>query len=148
MNELVRQHTALDDSDLEWLHLLVSEWQLLSDLSFADLVLWVPTRDGTRYVSVARCAPTPAPPPTRTTWSATWSRAAAGPCWTRPWTRAGSCARVTRSGVKRSRTGGVHPRAARGRVLGVIARNTNLLTVRTPSRLELTYLQSASDLAR
>ena len=36
MNELVRQHTALDDSDLEWLHLLVSEWQLLSDLSFAD----------------------------------------------------------------------------------------------------------------
>ncbi len=35
-----------------------------------------------------------------------------------------------------------------GRVLGVIARNTNLLTVRTPSRLELTYLQSASDLAQ
>lgn len=36
-----------------------------------------------------------------------------------------------------------------GRVLGVIARNTNLLTVRTPKlRLELTYLQSASDLAQ
>ncbi|NEB71383.1 ATPase, partial [Streptomyces fulvissimus] len=34
------------------------------------------------------------------------------------------------------------------RILGVIARNTNLLTVRTPSRLELTYLQSASDLAQ
>ena len=34
-----------------------------------------------------------------------------------------------------------------GRVLGVIARNTNLATVRTPSRLELTYLQTASDLA-
>ena len=33
-------------------------------------------------------------------------------------------------------------------MLGVIARNTNLLTVRTPSRLELTYLQSASDLAQ
>ncbi len=42
MNELVRQHTDLDDTDLEWLHLLVSEWQLLSDLSFADLVLWLP----------------------------------------------------------------------------------------------------------
>ncbi len=35
-----------------------------------------------------------------------------------------------------------------GRVLGVIARNTNLLTVHTQSRLELTYLQSASDLAQ
>ncbi|MYR63449.1 ATPase, partial [Streptomyces sp. SID625] len=61
MNELVRQHTALDDSDLEWLHLLVSEWQLLSDLSFADLVLWVPTLDGTRYVSVAQMRPNTGP---------------------------------------------------------------------------------------
>ena len=61
MNELVRQHTALSDSDLEWLHLLVSEWQLLSDLSFADLVLWVPTRDGTRYVSVAQMRPNTGP---------------------------------------------------------------------------------------
>ncbi len=34
------------------------------------------------------------------------------------------------------------------RVLGVIARNTNLLGVRTPSRLELSYLQSATDLTQ
>lgn len=40
------------------------------------------------------------------------------------------------------------PVCREGRILGVIARNTNLLTVRTPSRLELTYLQSASDLAQ
>ena len=33
-----------------------------------------------------------------------------------------------------------------GRVIAVIARNTNLLGVRTPSRLELSYLQSAADL--
>jgi hypothetical protein len=33
-----------------------------------------------------------------------------------------------------------------GRILGVIARNTNLLGVRTPSRLELSYLQTAADL--
>ena len=43
-----------------------------------------------------------------------------------------------------------HPGAGRGdpgargdRILGVIARNTNLLGVRTPSRLELAYLQTA-----
>jgi len=35
-----------------------------------------------------------------------------------------------------------------GRVIAVIARNTNLLGVRTPSRLELTYLQTASDLTQ
>ncbi|MGH3509879.1 MAG: sensor histidine kinase, partial [Nocardioidaceae bacterium] len=34
------------------------------------------------------------------------------------------------------------------RVLGVIARNTNLLGVRTPSRLELAYLQAATDLTQ
>ena len=34
------------------------------------------------------------------------------------------------------------------RILGVIARNTNLLGVRTPSRLELSYLQTATDLTQ
>ena len=34
------------------------------------------------------------------------------------------------------------------RMLGVIARNTNLLGVRTPSRLELAYLQTATDLTQ
>ena len=34
------------------------------------------------------------------------------------------------------------------RILGIIARNTNLLGVRTPSRLELSYLQTATDLTQ
>jgi two-component system, sensor histidine kinase PdtaS len=29
-------------ADLDWLHALISDWQLLADLSFADLVLWAP----------------------------------------------------------------------------------------------------------
>ena len=41
--------------------MLVSDWQLLADLSFADLVLWVPTADGTRYVAVAQMRPTTGP---------------------------------------------------------------------------------------
>src|SRR5688500_13312286 len=35
-----------------------------------------------------------------------------------------------------------------GRVIAVVARNTNLLGVRTPSRLELSYLQTAADLTK
>ena len=31
--------TALDQTDIEWLHLLVGDWQLMADLSFSDLVL-------------------------------------------------------------------------------------------------------------
>ena len=39
---------ACRSPDAEWLHLLVGDWQLLSDLSFADLVLWLPEDDGRR----------------------------------------------------------------------------------------------------
>ena len=149
MNDLVRQHTDLDDSDLEWLHLLVSEWQLLADLSFADLVLWVPTRDGTRYVSVAQMRPNTGP--------TSYQNDMVGhmvPRGRRPLLdTALDEGRIVREGDPEWREEvpvrvESIPVRREGRVLGVIARNTNLLTVRTPSRLELTYLQSASDLAQ
>ncbi len=149
MNDLVRQHTALSDSDLEWLHLLVSEWQLLSDLSFADLVLWVPTLDGTRYVSVAQMRPNTGP--------TSYQDDMVGhlvPRGRRPMLDAAlDEGRIVREGDPEWREEvpvrvESIPVRREGRVLGVIARNTNLLTVRTPSRLELTYLQSASDLAQ
>lgn len=149
MNDLVRQHTGLDDSDLEWLHLLVSEWQLLSDLSFADLVLWVPTLDGTRYVSVAQMRPNTGP--------TSYQDDMVGhlvPRGRRPMLDAAlDEGRIVREGDPEWRDEvpvrvESIPVRREGRVLGVIARNTNLLTVRTPSRLELTYLQSASDLAQ
>ncbi|NEA42321.1 PAS domain-containing sensor histidine kinase [Streptomyces sp. SID11385] len=149
MNDLVRRHTALSDSDLEWLHLLVSEWQLLSDLSFADLVLWVPTRDGTRYVSVAQMRPNTGP--------TSYQDDMVGhlvPRGRRPMLDiALDEGRIVREGDPEWREEvpvrvESIPVRREGRVLGVIARNTNLLTVRTPSRLELSYLQSASDLAQ
>ncbi|MFG2298757.1 sensor histidine kinase [Streptomyces sp. NPDC048603] len=149
MNDLVRQHTALSDTDLEWLHMLVSEWQLLSDLSFADLVLWVPTLDGTRYVSVAQMRPNTGP--------TSYQDDMVGhlvPRGRRPLLDAAlDEGRIVREGDPEWREEvpvrvESIPVRREGRVLGVIARNTNLLTVRTPSRLELTYLQSASDLAQ
>ena len=45
LNELLRASTRLESADREWLHLLVGDWQLISDLSFADLVLWVRRTD-------------------------------------------------------------------------------------------------------
>ncbi|MFD7502496.1 sensor histidine kinase [Streptomyces sp. NPDC001700] len=149
MNDLVHQHTALDESDLEWLHLLVSEWQLLSDLSFADLVLWIPTSDGTRYVSVAQMRPNTGP--------TSYQDDMVGhlvPRGRRPMLDAAHDeGRIVREGDPEWREEvpvrvESIPVRRESRVLGVIARNTNLLTVRTPSRLELTYLQSASDLAQ
>ena len=42
LTDLARRHAEFTESGLDWLHALVSDWQLLADLSFADLVLWAP----------------------------------------------------------------------------------------------------------
>lgn len=45
-----------DDSDREWLHHLVADWQVIADLSFADLLLVLQRGDG-RYVVAEQCRP-------------------------------------------------------------------------------------------
>ena len=60
LNDLLAAHTALTQDDADHLQSLVSEWQLLADLSFADLVLWVPTTGGD-YLCVAQVRPTTGP---------------------------------------------------------------------------------------
>ena len=54
LTEIGRQLTPLTEPDIDWLHALVSDWQLLADLSFADLVLWAPLRDGSGWVALAQ----------------------------------------------------------------------------------------------
>ena len=51
LRDLVEEHTRMRPADIEHLHRLAGEWQLLSDLSFADLVLWVPV-EGERVIPV------------------------------------------------------------------------------------------------
>src|SRR5665647_1904288 len=59
LSELVSRHAELPTHDVEWLHLLVGDWQLISDLAFADLVLWLPTADS-GFVAVAQARPSTA----------------------------------------------------------------------------------------
>src|SRR5690242_11321924 len=66
LTDLARNYTGLSGADLEWLHSLVSDWQLLADLSFADLILWVPLRApegalNSGWVAVAQMRPTTGP---------------------------------------------------------------------------------------
>ena len=60
LSDLVSEQCDLDLRAVEWLHLLTGDWQLVSDLSFADLVLWVPLRDGSGHLAVAHCRPSTA----------------------------------------------------------------------------------------
>jgi two-component sensor histidine kinase/PAS domain-containing protein len=149
MNDLVRAHTALDPRDLEWLHLIVADWQMLADLSFADLVLWVPTADETRYVAVAQMRPNTGP--------TSYPDDLVGhvvPRGKRPLLdQALDEGRIIREGDPEWREAvpvrvEAIPVRRADRVIAVVGRNTNLLTARTPSRLELTYLQTAADLAQ
>ena len=62
--ELTRA-SSLNESDLKRLQSLIAEWQLLADLSFADLLLWVPIREKESswpegHVVVAQMRPTTA----------------------------------------------------------------------------------------
>ena len=65
-SDLAYSHTALTVKDRERLSELVSEWQLVSDLSFADLILWVPRRKDYQswpqgHIAIAHIRPTTAP---------------------------------------------------------------------------------------
>ena len=60
LRELVEEHTGLNRQDIDHLQRLAGDWQLISDLSFADLLLWVPAEAGA-YVCVAQVRPTTAP---------------------------------------------------------------------------------------
>jgi two-component system, sensor histidine kinase PdtaS len=149
LNDLARSRTSLGDADLEWLHVLVADWQLLADLSFADLILWAPARDGGGWLAVAQMRPTTGPTALQDDVVGT----VAPPEDQRLLDVARDEQRIWResdpdwtSGVP-VRTE-VIPVTRAGRVIAVIERCTNLNSARTPSRLELTYLASADDLAR
>jgi len=148
LNDVLRQQTDLQAADIEWLHLLLGDWQLLSDLSFADLVLWVPaTVDG--WFAVAHVRPTTGPMVFFD--DVVGRRPDQG---RRPLLdQAFGELRIVRDRDPEWRDDmpireEAIPVVSEGRALAVLTRHTNLATLRTPSRLELTYRASADDLAR
>jgi two-component system, sensor histidine kinase PdtaS len=162
LSVLLAVHTDLDDHQVGHLQRLVAEWQLMADLSFADLLLWVSEGtdgDGTdddnadddaagAFVCVAQCRPTTGPTAHIVDRVGQFRR--------------GERASALRVAVAEQRicresdpdwTDGVPvrheaiPVRFEGSVIAVLARDANLTSVRGPSQLELAYLQSAADLA-
>ncbi len=145
MSDLVQRHAHLEPTDVEWLHLLAGDWQFVSDLSFADLVLWLPI-EGDDFVAIAQCRPSTGA--TVHYDDVVGSRPSEGH---RPLLRqALEERRIQRSreprwfGSYAVREEAV-PVVRDGRVLAVLARQTNLGGSRTPSRLELNYVEAADD---
>jgi two-component sensor histidine kinase len=149
LTDLVRSHTDLVDDDVRWLQLLMADWQIIADLSFADLVLWLPDRAGQGFWAAGQMRPTTGPTALVDDVVGTFV-----PTGRRPMLDAAyDQERLVREGDPEWRDDvpvrvETIPVRRDGRVIGVVARNTNLLGVRTPSRLELSYLQAAADLTQ
>ena len=146
MSNLVSKYSALDPADAEWLHLLVGDWQLISDLAFADLVLWLPTTDG-GFVAVSQCRPSTGATVHHDDIVGSFAPGGLLPQLERA---------LTEASTQRSREPRwfgtyavreeVVPVVHEGRSIAVVARQTNLGSGRTPSRLELNYVEAADDL--
>ena len=149
LTELVRSHTDLDDEDVAWLQLLQADWQIIADLSFADLVLWLPDREGRGFWAGGQMRPTTGPTAYVDDIVGTFIPAGRRPLLDQAYAQG----RLVREGDPEWRDEvpvrvETIPVRRAGRVIAVVARNTNLLGVRTPSRLELSYLQTAAELTQ
>jgi two-component sensor histidine kinase len=155
LRELADEHTQLRPADVDHLHRIAGDWQLLSDLSFADLLLWVPVDGDESFLCVAQVRPTTAP---TAYLDDQVGRIVGGP-EVAHLTIAYSQGRIWREGdpvwygdvPARHEAIPVRLRTAdgeAGEVIAVVGRDTNLSTARTPSQLELNYLTTADDLAQ
>ena len=61
IEEIVAAQSRLSPSELSHLRALTEDWQLLADLSFSDLVLWVQDREERGMWAVAQVRPTTGP---------------------------------------------------------------------------------------
>ncbi|KQV05985.1 sensor histidine kinase [Leifsonia sp. Root112D2] len=141
--------------DVEWLHMLVGDWQLLADLAFADIVLWVPTDDDD-FVAVAHARPSSAATlfyrdfvgqKIKAEWRAQVTEAyrtavivdSAAPDWYEETpTRVRAVPVIRRLSAHSPDTDPIP--------VAVITRHSNLSEARTPSRQELTFNGCANDL--
>ncbi len=149
LTELVQAHTDLAPPDVEWLQLLMADWQIIADLSFADLVLWLPDREGKGYWAAGQMRPTTGPTALVDDVLGTFVPVGRRRMLDEAFTHG----RLVREGDPEWRDAvpvrvEVIPVRRAGHVIACVARNTNLIGVRTPSRLELAYLDTASDLTR
>ncbi|WP_375476679.1 sensor histidine kinase [uncultured Jatrophihabitans sp.] len=155
LTDTLATRTALTSEQADHIARLVGEWQLLSDLAFADLLLWVPVAlpaaeagSVPAFLCVAQCRPTTGPTayqhdqvgvvlrggriaPLRVAYLETRIFREVDPDW---------------DGDLPIRREAIPVRCGED-VIAVVGRDANLASIRTPSQLELVYLQSAADLA-
>ncbi|WP_294179311.1 sensor histidine kinase [uncultured Schumannella sp.] len=155
LTDLVQSQGRSSEADAEWLQLLVGDGQLIADLAFADVVVWVPTEDD-GFLAVAHSRPSSAATifyrdivgqQIKPEWRAQVTEAfttgkivdTANPDWYEE-----TPTRVRAVPVLRR----LSPTGAQTteQPIAVLTRHSNLSEARTPGRQELTFNQCANDL--
>jgi two-component system, sensor histidine kinase PdtaS len=152
IDDLITAHTALTERDRERLAELMADWPLLADLSFADLILWVPKRRDYQswpegYIAMAHIRPT--------TSATVFMHDVIGDnlLW-------GQNSRIDHALTKGEIVRDTEPELVGeilikeetvpvlfdGRVIAVISRHRNAEQMRSPSRLELNYREIAHNI--
>src|ERR1700712_4079465 len=147
LSQRLTRGSASSPSQVDHARRLVADWQLLADLAFADLTLWVPLQSGAWWC-VAQVRPLTAPTSQPEDLVGTEATGVAA----EPLVRAHREERPITDGdpdwsgaAPRRRE--VLPVRHDGVVVAVLAKDTNLAATRSPSALELTYLDIAADLS-
>jgi len=154
LEERIAQQSALTPADSARIRELLAEWQLLSDLSFADLILWIPKRKDYQswpegHIALAHIRPTTA--------ATVFANDVIGNelVW-------GSNSRIDQALSKGEIDRDTDPELVGdiwikeeiipvffdGRVIAVISRHRNAELMRSPSRLELNYREIAHKIYR
>jgi len=154
LEEFLRDRSPLDAKQIRRIRELTSDWQLLADLSFADLILWVPLRKDFKtwpsgYVAVSHIRPTTA--------ATVFNQDVIGDeiAWgARPRIdQALSEAEIIRD-AQPEKFGEIFikeetiPVILGDQVIAVISRHRNAELMRQPSRLELNYREVAHNVYR
>src|SRR4051794_22745874 len=146
LSQRLTRGSASSPSQVDHARRLVADWQLLADLAFADLTLWVPLPSGSWWC-VAQVRPLTAPTSRPEDLVGTELEGAVA----EPFVVAHRERRPVTEGEPdwsgpAPRRREVIPVGPDGVVVPVLAKDTNLAVTRSPSTLELTYLDIAADL--
>jgi two-component system, sensor histidine kinase PdtaS len=149
LEELIEQRSGLRGSAVDLLQVVVSDWQILADLSFSDLLLFCRAPTTGELSVVAQMRPYTA----QTIYNEDLVGTSFTPDQRPAVVRAFEEGTIIRDGDPDWSTGvpvreEAIPVPFDGEVVAVVTREANLSMVRAPSQLELTYLQAANELSQ
>ncbi len=148
MRDVIAAHTELTPVETDWLASLTEEWEILADVSFSDLILWVPDVDPNVFWAAAQIRPSTGPTALEEDVVGEEISYEADHLVTEAYLSRQICAT---SGNKLHAGIPVEARAIPvrfgGQIVGVVEMHTNRMGVRAPGELEDTYREVAEVLS-